>query len=128
QTPHEFRSTLLPFSELSLEGLVDLFSKHEPYQWDFVYSQNNSETRWFESRGKLIFDLLHRPVKIIAVSAEITNRKKVENALERNEYMMRKIIEIVPVGLCAADETGTICLTNPELERIWGGSKHVRLE
>ncbi|HDY84593.1 hypothetical protein LCGC14_1386910 [marine sediment metagenome] len=128
QTPDQFRLTFLPFSELSIEELVDLFSKHEPYQWDFVYKQDGNETRWFESRGKLIFDLLHRPVKIIAVSAEITNRKKIENALERSEYMMRKIIETVPVGLWAADETSKICLANPEVERIWGGAKYVQLK
>ncbi|MDO7597931.1 MAG: PAS domain S-box protein [Pseudomonadota bacterium] len=128
QTPDEFRSTSLPFSDLPIEKLVDLFSKQEPYKWDFVFKQTGSETRWFESRGKLIFDLLHRPIKIIAISVEITERKLAEHALERSEYMMRKIIEIVPVGLCAADESGTICLINPEAERIWGGNKHVKLE
>jgi len=129
QTPDEFRSTLLPFSDLSLEALTELFSKHEPYQWDFVYKPTGGETtRWFASRGKLIFDLLHRPVKIIAISAEITNRKLVENALERNEYMMRKIIETIPIGLWAADKTGKICLANPEVKRIWGGAKYTELK
>jgi PAS domain S-box-containing protein len=129
ETPDSFRSTLLPFADLSLEALIELFSKHEPYQWDFVYKPNESKARrWFASRGKLIFDLLHRPVKIIAVSAEITNRKLVEHALERSEYMMRKIIETIPVGLWAADETSKICLANPEVKRIWGGAKYVELE
>jgi PAS domain S-box-containing protein len=129
ETPDSFRSTLLPFADLSLEALIELFSKHEPYQWDFVYKPNESKARrWFASRGKLIFDLLHRPVKIIAVSAEITNRKLVEHALERSEYMMRKIIETIPVGLWAADETSKICLANPEVKRIWGGAKYVELD
>ena len=128
QTPDSFRSTLLPFSDLSLEALIELFSKQEPYQWDFVYDPpENKATRWFTSRGKLIFDLLHRPIKIIAVSAEITSRKLVENALERSDYMMRKIIETIPVGLWAADETSKICLANPEVKRIWGGAKYVEL-
>ena len=129
QTPEKFRPTLLPFSDLPIEALIDLFSKHEPYQWDFVYKENNSETtRWFTSRGKLIFDLLHRPIKIIAISAEITDRKLAEQALERSEYMMRKIIETIPVGLWAADETSTISLANPEVQRIWGGAKYVEVK
>lgn len=129
QIPDNFRSTLLPFSDLKLEALIELFSKHEPYQWDFVFEPEISvTTRWFASRGKLIFDLLHRPVKIIAVSAEITNRKLAEHALERSEYMMRKIIETIPVGLWAADETSQICLANPEVQRIWGGAKYVKVK
>lgn len=129
QIPDNFRSTLLPFSDLKLEALIELFSKHEPYQWDFVFEPEISvTTRWFASRGKLIFDLLHRPVKIIAVSAEITNRKLAERALERSEYMMRKIIETIPVGLWAADETSQICLANPEVQRIWGGAKYVKVK
>jgi len=129
QTSDLLRSTLLPFSDLSIEALIQLFSKHEPYQWDFVYQPIDSKTtRWFASRGKLIFDLSHRPVKVIAVSAEITNRKLAEHALERSEYTMRKIIETIPIGLWAADETGKICLANPEVERIWGGAKYVELK
>ena len=127
--PDNFRSTLLPFSDLKIEALVELFSKHEPYQWDFEYVANETKTtRWFTSRGKLIFDLLHRPIKIIAISAEITNRKLAEHALERSEYMMRKIIETIPVGLWAADETSQICIANPEVQRIWGGAKFVKVK
>ncbi|MFT7414446.1 MAG: transcriptional regulator with XRE-family HTH domain, partial [Methylophagaceae bacterium] len=129
QTPNNLRSTLLPFTDLSLEALIELFSKHEPYQWDFLYEQNNSKPpRWFASRGKLIFDLLHRPIKIIAISAEITKRKLAEKALERSEYMMRKIIETIPVGLWVADETSQIYIANPEVKRIWGGAKYVKLK
>lgn len=128
RSPDEFRSTLLPFSDLTLEALIDLFSKQAPYQWDFVHKSDDGKTaRWFTSRGKLIFDLLHRPVKIIAVSTETTSRKLAEQALERSEYMMRKIIETIPVGLWAADETGKICLANPEVKRIWGGAKYVEI-
>jgi PAS domain-containing protein len=68
--------------------------------------------------GKLIFYLLHRLIKIIAVSAEITNRKSAEHALKPREYMMRKIIETIPVGLWAADETTQICLANTEVLRL----------
>ena len=127
QTPDNFRSSLVPFSDLSLEALIELFAKREAYQWEFEFKPNETvATRWFTSRGKLIFDLLHRPIKIIAVSAEITNRKLAENALKRSEYMMRKIIEIIPVGLWVADETSQISLANPEVQRIWGGAKYVQ--
>ena len=76
--------------------------------------------------GKLIFDLLHRLIKIIAVSAEITNRKSAEYALKHREYMIRKIIGTIPVGVWAADETSQIYLANTEVLRLWGGAKYVQ--
>jgi hypothetical protein len=70
----------------------------------------------------LIFDLLHHRIKIIAVSAEITNRKLVEHALKRSDYMMRKIIETNPVDTWLADETSKSALQTQRFYVFgWGG-------
>lgn len=118
---------LLPFADKQLEDLLTLFKDVPPYRWDFSLG-TNSKTKWFSSSAKLQFDSLQRPVKLIGVTADITARKLAEQALERSEYMMRKIIDLIPVGLWAADEQGTICLANPEVKRIWGGAKYVSLD
>jgi PAS domain S-box-containing protein len=118
---------LLPFAEKKLEDLLTLFKDSHPYRWDFSLS-TGADTKWFSSTAKLQFDSLQRPVKLIGVTADITARKQAERALERSDYMMRKIIDLIPVGLWAADEQGTICLANPEVKRIWGGAKYVSLD
>lgn len=64
---------------------------------------------------------------MIAVSIDITQRKKMEKALEHSEYMLRKVMETIPVGLFIADESGKISIINPEAERIWGEAKLVEL-
>jgi PAS domain S-box-containing protein len=129
QSPEELRGQLVPFETLGLEDLIRQFEGEQPYKWDFSLQASQDEvTRWFASRGKLLFDSLRRPQKVVAVSVDITARKQAEQALERSEYMLRKIIETIPVGLWAADEQGRICLSNPEVERIWGGAKFVGLE
>lgn len=129
QGPEGIRPLLVPFETLKLEELVLLFEGEQPYNWDFcIKDPADNNEKWFASRGRLVFDSLQRPIKLVAVSVDITARKQAELAVERNEYMMRKIIEIIPVGLWAADEHGRICLANPEVERIWGGSKFVELE
>lgn len=120
-------SAMLPFANYQLEEILQLFKQKQPHSWDFSIQQN-SDNKWFNCSARLVFDSLHRPVKVIGVCADITARKTAEQALERSEYMMRKIIDTVPVGLWAADETGTICLANPEVKRIWGGAKYVSLD
>lgn len=125
----EVRSNLLPFEALSINALIEKFSGNELAQeWDFNLPQlDREEDRWFASRGKLLCDAHNRPTKIVGVSIDITQRKQMQRALEKSEYIMRKVIETIPFGLWIADENGHITMANPEAERIWGGAKYVGL-
>ncbi len=126
----KIRSSLLPFEALSLDALIEKFSESALLQeWDFNLPQPDSEEdRWFATRGKLLYDAQHRPIKIIGVSIDITQRKQLQSAMEKSEYIMRKVIETIPVGLWIAGQNGKIAMANPEAERIWGGAKFVGLE
>jgi PAS domain S-box-containing protein len=124
------RSYLLPFEALGLADLIQRFSDNMlAKEWDFHLPQPGAEEdRWFVSRAKLLYDAQNRPNKIIGVSIDITERKQMQKALEKSEYILRKVIETIPVGLWIADQNGRITMANPEAERIWGGSKLVDLE
>ncbi|MCX4187282.1 PAS domain S-box protein [Methylophaga sp. OBS4] len=127
--PDNVRQNMLPFADQPIEEIIELFRHVSPYTWDFRHSTTpDGIEKWFTSTGKLVFDTLQRPVKVIGVTTDISARKNAELALERSEYMLRKIIETIPVGLWVADKDGTICLANPEVKRIWGGAKYVGLD
>ncbi|SDK59984.1 PAS domain S-box-containing protein [Methylophilus rhizosphaerae] len=126
--PDTIRERFAPFASLPLEELIELFTSQNGYLWDFKTEAPDSGEQWFASRAKLVLDPQNIPLRVIGVTADITERKKAEFALERSEYMMRKIIETIPVGLWGADENGVINLANPEVIRIWGGAKYVGLE
>lgn len=119
---------MMPFMELPIDALIERFGTNGPYSWDFEVVTEHGESRWFASRAELVFDGARRPIKVIGISADITARKQTENALERSEYMLKKIIDIIPVGLWVADHSGQITLANPEVQRIWGGAKYVGLK
>lgn len=119
---------MTPFKEMALNELIAQFGNEQPYDWDYEVVTKQQELRWFTSRAKLVFDSANRPLKIIGISADISARKRAEAALERSEYLTKKIIEIIPVGLWGTDETGKINLANPEIERIWGRTKFADLD
>jgi PAS domain S-box-containing protein len=123
------RSRMLPFEAYELEALITKFTnKERALEWDFNLPVTGSETvRWFAARGRMLFDAKERPFKIVGISIDITERKQLESSLELSEYMMRKVVETIPVGLWIADQSGHISLANPEAERIWGGAKLVEL-
>lgn len=124
------RPQLLPFETLPLAELLAQYEHHnQPHERDFsLPPHGGAEERWFASRSQLQFDPQQRPCSIVGVCIDVTQRKHMEAALERSEYLMRKIIEIIPVGLWIADHNGRITTANPEAERIWGGAKFVDLE
>ncbi|WP_052185116.1 PAS domain-containing protein [Methylotenera versatilis] len=127
--PEQIRAKLLPFEEMLLEDLIDQFDVATPPNWDFSLNDSKTnEERWFNSRGMLVRDSMQRPSKLMAISADITDRKRAEKALEFSDLMMRNMIDIIPVGLCGADKDGHIHLLNPEVKRIWGGERYVDLD
>lgn len=127
--PESIRNKILPFENQQIEELVLTFNDKTPYDWDFnLQLPMDKSEKWFASRGMIVNDSSNRPTKLFGISADITDRKKAEQALEYSELMMRNMIDIIPVGLCGADKYGHIHLLNPEVQRIWGGAKFVGLE
>ncbi|MES2581011.1 MAG: PAS domain-containing protein [Pseudomonadota bacterium] len=127
--PEQIRAKFLPFEDMLLEDLIDQFNVTTPPNWEFSLNDSKTnEERWFNSRGMLVKDSMQRPSKLMAISADITDRKRAEKALEFSDLMMRNMIDIIPVGLCGADKDGHIQLLNPEGKRIWGGERYVDLD
>ncbi len=68
----------------------------------------------------------HGKVKsVIGVSRDVTEHKRAEDELARREAQLRKIFDILPVGLWFADEAGTLLRGNPAGVRIWGAEPRV---
>lgn len=127
-TADHLPNCMLPFTQLPLEELIKTFGIGKPYNWDFEVIDDQGNTKYFISRAELVFDAARRPIKVIGISVDITDRRLSETALERSEYLLKKIIEIIPVGLWVADETGNTYMANSEAQRIWGGPKHVEFK
>jgi len=51
---------------------------------------------------------------------DVTDRKRAEHALRKSESLLRRVLDILPIGLWIADGTGQLLLANPACMRIWG--------
>lgn len=126
---NQISNSVFPFADEDIPSLISKFPNKSYLSWDFKVNPTETiEEKWFSSRAKMIFDSMERPLKVIGICADITDRKAIEKSLEYSEQMMRSMIDIVPVGLCGADEDGHIRLLNPALRNIWGGEQYVGLE
>ncbi|MFW5718308.1 MAG: sensor histidine kinase [Spirochaetota bacterium] len=55
-------------------------------------------------------------------------RSELAQTKSRGDVLLRRVLEVLPVGVFIADERGGIAWTNDAVERIWGGARHVPLE
>jgi two-component system cell cycle sensor histidine kinase/response regulator CckA len=62
---------------------------------------------------------------VLSIAHDITDRKRAEEALRRQQVQLQKIFEIIPIGLWFADRNGMLLRGNPEGVRIWGAEPHV---
>jgi PAS domain S-box-containing protein len=57
---------------------------------------------------------------LINITRDITEFKRVQNALRESERHLQKVFDILPVGLWFADKDGTLLKGNPAGIKIWG--------
>jgi len=53
---------------------------------------------------------------------DISGRQRAEEALRRNERLLRVVLDTLPVGVTVVDRSGDTILSNPASQRIWSGS------
>jgi PAS domain S-box-containing protein len=59
---------------------------------------------------------------------DATERKESENALRQQEALLRKILEILPLGVWSLDKEGRVQWYNEASHRIWAGALYVGIE
>ena len=65
---------------------------------------------------------------IYAVGRDITDRKRIEENLKKQETILSKIFEILPIGLWMTDENGKLIKGNDMGIKIWGAEHYVSID
>jgi PAS domain S-box-containing protein len=82
----------------------------------------------YESRPPFIIDLAKQRIKSSAnVIALLVELELAQRDLRKNEDMLNKIIDLLPIGLWFADKEGNLTRTNPSAAQIWGAEPLVSI-
>jgi len=76
-----------------------------------------------EISASVLKDALGNPLGFIAITRDITERKKVEEELRQSEEKYRRLFELSPIGITTVDMKGMITSCNPAVYREGGYSE-----
>ncbi len=112
-------SDLARLTQVGLEALADPLKV--PYSFEFQLIHKSGLKKPVIATTTFLPD----SKTIVASLIDITQRKSAEEALRYNEALLRKVLEILPVGVWILDKDSRILSANPEAQRIWSGAKFV---
>ncbi len=101
------------------EVLQRTLQASEMHEWEFRV-QAGDTPRWISSRATLVHDSEQRPVKMIGVSIDITERRRAEAALRQNEALLAKAQAIAHLGGWYWNVQTDDCSWTDEAYRIFG--------
>lgn len=81
--------------ELAERFLAD--KDKEKFHFEFRASKPDGETRWILSHGRIVRDANGRALRLIGTNTDITDRKRVEQALRESEQRFRVITDASPI-------------------------------
>ncbi len=87
---------------------------------EYRFRHNNGNWMVLESVASVIRNENGEPEKLVIVNRDITERKKVQEALVRSEASFRSLVEGAPHGIYRATTTGQFLQVNPALQRMLG--------
>lgn len=113
----------------ALAALKESVKRREDCVIEFRIIQADGTVRHVRSVGILHKSGSGDPLRMVGSAWDITDRKNIEVALRDNERKLRKIFDLLPVGLWITDKQGRIIKGNPAGERIWDGKiDHIDVE
>jgi len=87
---------------------------------EYRFRHKNGDWMVLESVASVIRNENGEPEKLVIVNRDITERKKVQEALARSEASFRSLVEGAPHGIYRAATTGQFLQVNPALQRMLG--------
>ena len=101
-------------------AIDESIGSHGAYDVDYRTTSSDGRQKWIRAIGRTAYDESGRAIRFDGVTQDITEMKKVSEALDDERARLSAVFENVPVGLLFTLADGRIVSGNRQAERILG--------
>jgi PAS domain S-box-containing protein len=94
-------------------------NRRDPYDVEYRLLTKTGEYGWFRARGQAIWNEAGQVVRMAGSIQDITDRKRAEEALRRNERLLQDIINNTTAVIYVKDTDGRYLLINRRFEHLF---------
>ncbi|WP_022666447.1 PAS domain S-box protein [Desulfospira joergensenii] len=127
-TFHEFEKRIHPEDLERVKSLIDryLAGDTEIYEMEFRFLRKDKEFMWIQAKGKIVDrDDQGNPARFVGTHADITVRKRAEEALRENEQLLANILESMDEGVLVLDHEFKYQIVNRKLEQLGASRERI---
>jgi PAS domain S-box-containing protein len=110
-----------PYSQQDAESWIRKAATEGPQMFEWLARRKNGELFWLEVKLQIVVIADQR--RIMAVNRDITERKQVEEALEKSVAQLRTLIDTIPDLVWLKDPAGVYLACNPRFEQFFGAKE-----
>lgn len=119
-----WRDRVLPEDLKTLEAAIQYAQKHRTYfNCEYRLRHPNGSIHWILVRGQTLHDETDRPIRMIGIVMDVSDRKQLEIALQQSEERYRQIVETATEGIWILDANHATTFVNPCMTTMLGYSE-----
>ena len=105
-------------------GIIEAYLDKRISHYESIYRvrHKNGSYLWVLARAAALWDQNNQPYRMVGTYVDITEQKRIEQALQEKEALVSAIFEVTKIGLCIVDEQGHFVRVNPAYCQLFGYS------
>jgi PAS domain S-box-containing protein len=120
-TLEKFREAIYPDDRVRVDAAIELsIERRSSYDIEFRVVHADGSLHWIETKGRCEYDDDGKPVRMLGVALDITDRKRAEEKIHRREAQLAEAQRVAHVGSYEWDIPNNIVHRSEELCRIFG--------
>jgi PAS domain S-box-containing protein len=122
-SPNTFFNALHPEDRARIRNIHHYIDANNEFSLDFRIMRLRGGLSYIHCTGKVFFDKTGKPVKIVGVNQDVTEKRLVEENLRQSEQNLRSILEAISVGQWEYDPVARRFTTSESLSLFYGYSR-----